>query len=77
MVCPNCGANDRWKIINSRMENDYVRRRRQCMECGSRISTIEVNVQELVKPKSKTIRRYFKGAVMGFLNEGNEKGLLK
>lgn len=40
MNCPYCGHNDS-KVIDSRDVNDGIRRRRQCLECGSRFTTYE------------------------------------
>ena len=40
MNCPYCGADD-LKVIDSRDINDGVRRRRQCLGCGSRFTTYE------------------------------------
>jgi transcriptional repressor NrdR len=38
--CPYCGHIDS-KVIDSRDVNDGIRRRRQCLECGSRFTTYE------------------------------------
>jgi transcriptional repressor NrdR len=40
MNCPYCGYDDS-KVIDSRDVNDGVRRRRQCLQCGSRFTTYE------------------------------------
>ena len=40
MNCPYCGYHDS-KVIDSREINDGVRRRRQCLKCGSRFTTYE------------------------------------
>lgn len=40
MNCPYCGYYDS-KVIDSRDVNDGVRRRRQCLQCGSRFTTYE------------------------------------
>ena len=40
MRCPYCGHNDS-KVIDSRDVNEAVRRRRECLECGSRFTTYE------------------------------------
>jgi len=40
MDCPYCGHYDS-KVIDSRDVNDGVRRRRQCLSCGSRFTTYE------------------------------------
>jgi len=40
MDCPYCGYNDS-KVIDSRSVNDGIRRRRQCLSCGSRFTTYE------------------------------------
>jgi transcriptional repressor NrdR len=40
MKCPYCSSEDS-RVIDSRDVNDGVRRRRQCLECGSRFTTYE------------------------------------
>jgi len=40
MNCPYCGYNDS-KVVDSRDVNDGIRRRRQCLRCGSRFTTYE------------------------------------
>lgn len=50
MRCPKCGT-DRDKVIDSRVSRDggTVRRRRECLECSYRFSTIEGIVPEDMK----------------------------
>ena len=40
MNCPYCGFYDS-KVIDSREVNDGIRRRRECLQCGSRFTTYE------------------------------------
>jgi len=40
MNCPYCGYHDS-KVIDSRVVNDGIRRRRQCLSCTSRFTTYE------------------------------------
>jgi len=40
MRCPYCGFNDS-KVIDSREVNEAIRRRRECLGCGSRFTTYE------------------------------------
>ena len=40
MNCPYCGYYDS-KVIDSRSVNDGIRRRRQCLNCGSRFTSYE------------------------------------
>jgi len=40
MNCPFCGYQDS-RVIDSREVNDGIRRRRQCLGCGSRFTTYE------------------------------------
>ncbi len=40
MNCPYCGYSD-CKVTDSREVNDGIRRRRQCLSCGSRFTTYE------------------------------------
>ena len=40
MNCPYCDFHDS-KVIDSREVNDGIRRRRECLNCGSRFTTYE------------------------------------
>ncbi len=40
MNCPYCGYHDT-KVVDSREVNQGIRRRRQCLSCGSRFTTYE------------------------------------
>ena len=40
MNCPYCGYHNS-RVIDSRDVNDGIRRRRQCLQCGSRFTTYE------------------------------------
>ena len=40
MDCPYCNFHDS-KVVDSREVNDGIRRRRQCLSCGSRFTTYE------------------------------------
>lgn len=40
MVCPHCHR-DNDKIVNSRTNKSYTRRRRECLHCNTRWTTIE------------------------------------
>ena len=41
MKCPYCGYEDS-KVVDSRPNDDKIRRRRECMKCGGRFTTYEV-----------------------------------
>ena len=43
MTCPNCGGNT--KVIDSRLQEDSVYRRRECMVCKKRFSTTEIDLE--------------------------------
>lgn len=57
MKCPFCGAEE-LKVIDSRpnSENNTIRRRRECIDCGSRFTTYEriEDVQLMVVKKDST-----------------------
>jgi transcriptional repressor NrdR len=54
MDCPNCKYSDT-RIIDTRQSSEYtVRRRRQCMRCGLRVTTEE---QVSTPRKKKEIQR--------------------
>ena len=41
MTCPNC--NSRTKVVDSRTDEDSTERRRECVACGYRFTTVEVD----------------------------------
>lgn len=45
-VCPQCAAFDDSAVINTRNHRAGRLRRRRCLKCGHRWSTIEVNVAD-------------------------------
>lgn len=45
MNCPKCG-NSLASCIDARQKNDTIYRRRKCVECGYRYSTIEITIDE-------------------------------
>ncbi|MCQ2380522.1 MAG: transcriptional regulator NrdR [Victivallaceae bacterium] len=50
MKCPKCGQNDD-KVIDSRLAIDEssVKRRRECLKCGYRFTTVEEVIPEEIK----------------------------
>lgn len=48
MKCPQCGSRKGQKVIDSRVNvsGANIRRRRTCMECGWRFTTIETLTKE-------------------------------
>ena len=61
MKCPHCGFEES-KVIDSRPveENSSIKRRRECLNCGSRYTTFEIveTVQPMVVKKDGS-REYF------------------
>lgn len=41
MLCPVCCS--KAKVLDTRMYADYVRRRQECIYCGYRFTTIEID----------------------------------
>lgn len=55
MKCPKCGSiND--KVIDTRLSKDatVIRRRRECIECGTRFTTYERQEEEKIIVKKKS-----------------------
>lgn len=50
MLCPMC--NGQTKVTNSRPEDDCVNRRRECLDCHYRFSTVEVDVDYIKSIKN-------------------------
>lgn len=52
-----CGATET-EVTDSRRRNDGYRRRRRCLKCGKRWSTIEVRITDTMSPSQRDrIRR--------------------
>jgi len=59
MICPFC-KKDNDKVVDSRAIGTYIRRRRECVECGHRFSTREyVELQPLTVIKRSGEREAF------------------
>lgn len=74
MNCPYCGSGD-LKVIDSRDVNDGVRRRRQCLGCGSRFTTYE-RVQPVglfVVKKDGRREEFSKDKLLGGIRKACEK----
>ena len=57
MTCPKC--NEKTKVIDSRSDEDSTERRHECLVCGYRFSTIEIDrdlYERLVKRNDKRQR---------------------
>lgn len=54
MTCPICG--DKTKVINSRATCDCVKRRRECVSCGHRFTTEEIERDLRKKQNDRTNR---------------------
>lgn len=48
LACPGCGEQDAWRVIDSRMQQGYLRRRRVCA-CGHRMTTHELPADEVAR----------------------------
>ena len=54
MTCPDC--NEKTKVIDSTAFEDSIERRRECLACGYRFNTIEIDkelYERLVKMNDK------------------------
>ncbi len=54
MNCPKCGANQ-LKCIDSRPTDDSVRRRKMCLVCEHRFTTMEVCVRDYKSTKTREV----------------------
>lgn len=53
MTCPYCGGDT--KVIDSRPSEDSVHRRRECLVCKKRFSTVEIDLQMYDKISDTTL----------------------
>lgn len=51
MNCTTCYSDT--KVIDSRIEEQGVRRRRECLACGARFTTMEVTMDQLHQARTK------------------------
>ena len=76
MKCPFCGC-DESKVIDSRPtdENERIRRRRECVECGKRFPTYEVieDVPIIVIKKDKSREVFDRNKVLKGMLRACEK----
>lgn len=67
MRCPHCGYEDS-KVIDSRPvdENSSIKRRRECLSCGSRFTTFEIieTIQPMVVKKDGSREYFDKGKLL-------------
>lgn len=66
MNCPKCNACD-WKVVDKRDTENLIRRRRQCKNCGARITTYEAEASELIEPKSEHLKRIRRNILKSFI----------
>lgn len=60
MNCPNCNS-DKSAVKNSRADDHMIRRRRVCVVCGRRWTTLEIEVSEVDR-----LHKYMKKALHDF-----------
>ncbi len=74
MNCPYCGHYDS-KVIDSRDINEGVRRRRQCLKCGSRFTTYErlQSVSLFVIKKDKRREEFSRDKLLTGIRKACEK----
>ena len=49
MMCPKCKQQDQLKTIDSRPAVYGVKRRKECLSCGHRFTTIEIAVPKKIR----------------------------
>ncbi|HPQ40121.1 MAG TPA: transcriptional regulator NrdR [bacterium] len=80
MKCPYCGHLED-KVVDSRpaKDNESVRRRRECLECGRRFTTYEQieELQYMVIKKDGRRERFDRGKLLRGLNKAFEKRPVK
>ncbi|WP_459128683.1 transcriptional regulator NrdR [Guggenheimella bovis] len=76
MRCPFCNADDS-KVVDSRpnLENNSIRRRRECIQCGKRFTTYEkIEVLDIIVVKKDNNRESFdREKIMAGIMRASEK----
>ena len=52
MICPVCNS-EKSKVLESRKSSYGIRRRRECLDCGNRFTTLETIIKKQEKRKLK------------------------
>ena len=68
MLCPECKKSDS-KVLDSRCDDRFIRRRRECLKCHSRFTTYE----RVESPRIKIIKR--NGAMEDYQRSKLAKGI--
>ena len=55
-------------VIDSRPKPTVIRRRRKCLKCGMRFSTLEIAIDEIRIARQTSIRKAFRAAANDFQN---------
>ena len=64
MTCPVCGG--KTHVVDSRQSEDSIKRRRECLECNHRFSTLEIDVDYYASLKpinKKAVRTALKDGI--------------
>ena len=76
MLCPNCNSPDT-RVIDSRTskDNQSIRRRRECSDCGHRFTTLEEIIRDglLVLKKDGSTEDFSQAKLMASLGRALEK----
>jgi transcriptional repressor NrdR len=74
MNCPGCGYEDS-KVIDSRTVHDTIRRRRQCLKCGFRFTTLErlQPASLFIVKKDKRREEFSRDKLLGGIRKACEK----
>lgn len=76
MLCPNCNSPDT-RVIDSRTskDNQSIRRRRECSDCGHRFTTLEEIIRDglLVLKKDGSTEDFSQAKLMASLGKALEK----
>ena len=74
MRCPYCGFSDS-KVTDSRSVEQGVRRRRQCLDCGSRFTTYErvENLNLVIVKKDQRREGFNRGKLLAGIRKACEK----
>lgn len=73
MKCPKCQS-DQLKVADSRPTDHGVRRRRECLDCGHRFSTMETEEQFHCQQRETDFRAFLDGLVQVIGAEAKKYG---
>ena len=75
MQCPFCGSEDLRTLETRNSTNNMIRRRKECLACGKRVTTYEYieEIELMVQKKDGRLERFNPDKIITGLQKASEK----